>query len=134
MNTPKSITLVFEAEVPGRPIVKKNSQRVVGFGKRKRKIDSPQYSRWHKVALLVLKQARLRRDSMLLGELHASYRFHFKNHQAEADVSNLIEGPQDCLAESLIIENDKQITSLDAMKLFDGTEKTIVRLYELGVV
>jgi len=122
---------VFRIEIPGRVYVKKNTQRVYGIGNKKRAIPSKNYRGWEMHALALLKQARLRRDCTLLGDLHASYTFHFKNKQAEADVSNLIEGPQDCLAESLIIENDKQIMSLDARKVFDGSERVIIEVWKL---
>lgn len=122
---------LFSAEIPGRPYVKKNTKRVFGSGAKKRVVYSPEFLRWQTTALSVLKQTKTRRLSILSGGLHASYTFHFKNRSGEADVSNLIEGIQDCLQTASIIENDKQIFSLDAKKIFDGTEKTVVKLYAL---
>lgn len=120
---------LFSAEIPGRIYVKKNTKRVYGSGAKKRVVYSPQYLAWQRSALFAFKQALVGVGSILRGELHASYVFHFKNRAGEADVSNLIEGPQDCLQEALVIENDKQIMSLDAQKIISGEEKTIVTLY-----
>ena len=124
----KSEALVT-AEIPGRAYVKKNTKRVYGSGAKKRVVYSPEFLSWQTTALSVLKQTKTRCLSILSGGLHASYTFHFKNRSGEADVSNLIEGIQDCLQTASIIENDKQIVSLDAKKIFDGTEKTIVQLF-----
>lgn len=121
----------FEAEILGRPVIKKNTQKIIRRGGKTFAVYSKLFKDYRTRVLFQFKQARLRRDSMLRGELHASYEFHFKNKQGEADVSNLIEAPQDCLAESLIIENDKQIVSLDAQKIFSGLEKTIIKLWKL---
>lgn len=122
---------IFEATIPGRPVVKKNTQRIVRHGGKTFAVYSKLFSAYRTRALFEFKQARVALGLTLAGELHASYTFHFKNRQGEADVSNLIEAPQDCLAESLIIQNDKQIMSLDAQKIYDGTEKSVVRLYEI---
>lgn len=91
--------------------------------------SSKLYKAWERSALFVLKQTKTRCSPTQYGGLHASYTFYFKNHASEPDVSNCIEGIQDCLQQASIIENDKQIVSLDAKKVFDGTEKTVVTLY-----
>jgi Holliday junction resolvase RusA-like endonuclease len=122
----------FSAEIPGRPYVKKNTKRVFGSGAKKRVVYSPEFLRWQTMALFALKQTLAGQGSILRGELHASYIFYFKNRSGEADVSNLIEGIQDCLQTASVIENDKQIMSLDAQKIFNGLEKTVVKLYSLN--
>jgi Holliday junction resolvase RusA-like endonuclease len=122
---------LFSAEIQGRPYVKKNTKRVFGNGAKKRVVYSPEFLRWQTRALFVLKQTLVGQGSILRGQLHASYTFCFKNRSGEADVSNLIEGIQDCLQTASVIENDKQIMSLDAQKLFNGLEKTVVTLYAL---
>lgn len=119
----------FYAEVIGRPVVKKNTQRVVGMGRKRRVIYSKRFLAYRSVALFAFKRALMGQGSILAGGVHASYTFHFKNRQGEADVSNLIEAPQDCLADAGVIGNDKQITSLDAQKIFSGDEKTIIKLW-----
>jgi Holliday junction resolvase RusA-like endonuclease len=120
---------LFCAEIPGRVGIKKNSRRLAVIRGRPMSFASSKYLAWERVALSCLKQTKTRRSSILMGGLHASYTFHFKNRASEPDVSNCIEGIQDCLQAAAIIENDKQIVSLDAQKLFTGVEKTIVELY-----
>jgi Holliday junction resolvase RusA-like endonuclease len=121
----------FVAEISGRPVVKKNTQRIVGFGKKRRAIYSKLFLAYRTRALFAFKQSLVGQGSILSGGLHASYVFHFKNRMAEPDVSNLIEAPQDCLAEAGVIENDKQIMSLDAEKIISGEEKTTIKLWRL---
>ena len=58
--------------------------------------------------------------------------FHFKNHQHEADVSNLVEAPQDALTKAGVIIDDKIIQVVSATKVFDGTEGTDIELYAVG--
>lgn len=123
---------LFSAEIPGRVGIKKNSRRLAVIRGKPMSFSSKRFSTWEKVALFHLKQTKTRCSSILTGGLHASYTFHFKNRASEPDVSNCIEGVQDCLQLASIIENDKQIISLDAKKIIDGTEKTIVQLYTAG--
>lgn len=118
--------ILFHCVIPIRCIVKKNQQRVISIGKRKTVIYSPQYRRFQKQAQLGFVRSRMEiKDHSrfpIIGELTVHYRFGFKNRQGEADVSNLIEGPQDILAECGIIKNDKQIKYLTAEKVFEGME------------
>jgi Holliday junction resolvase RusA-like endonuclease len=123
--------VLFECEIPGRPIIKKNTQRIIRRGGKTFAIYSPRFKAWLEDALFHLKQSKTRRSSIYTGECMAEYVFYFKNRQGEADVSNLIEGVQDALATAEIIENDKQIVQLSARKIFDGTEKTVIRLYAI---
>lgn len=123
--------LVFEATIPGRPAIKKNTQRVVRRGGRTRAIYSKSFQRWEDAAYFHFKRTLMWEGAPLTGELSAEYVFHFKNHQWEGDVSNFIEAPQDFLQDVGVIENDKQIMSLTARKVFDGTESTEIKLYEI---
>jgi Holliday junction resolvase RusA-like endonuclease len=129
---------LFICAISGRPIVKKNTQKVVrfknGFTK---KIDSPQYQKWKTNALFWIYQAR--RDHIndahqfkqIDTPIQASFRFYFNNHQAEADLSNLLEGPADLLKESGIIKDDSLIHSFDgSRKVFGKGEGLIIELYE----
>lgn len=120
---------LFSAEIPGKVGIKKNSRRLAVIKGKPMSFASSAFKAWERVALFHLKQTKTRRSSTLSGALHASYAFYFKNRASEPDVSNCIEGVQDCLQAASVIENDKQIVSLDAKKIFDGTEKTIVELY-----
>lgn len=62
--------------------------------------------------------------------------FGFETHKGEADLSNLLEGPQDCLEDMGIIQNDKLIYHLDdCRKIFgsgDFTEIWISALSSVG--
>lgn len=120
---------LFSAEIPGRVGIKKNSRRLAIIRGKPMSFASKAFSVWEKVALFHIKQTKTRCSSTLRGDLHASYTFYFKNRASEPDVSNCIEGVQDCLQTAGVIENDKQIVSLDAQKIINGTEMTTVKLY-----
>lgn len=118
---------IFTCEIPGRCMVKKNTQRVVGYGKQKRARYSDQYNFWERVAELTLAK---RRVPLIEAEIEVHFQFHFKNHRAEPDVSNLIEGPQDVLTKMGIIKDDRIIQKVVAEKLFDTQEeKTSIQIF-----
>ena len=126
----------YKFEIPGRVGIKKNSKRIIvsyaqRAGRRIKMLSSERYSAFEKHAILTL--AKIWGDKpALTGRIEAVYKFYFKNRQGEADTSNCIEGPQDCLESAGIILNDKQIIRLYAEKIFDGTEKTIIELKQVN--
>lgn len=67
------------------------------------------------------------------GPVHIDYIFHFKNHKAESDLTNNLEGISDVLQKVRIIENDKNIVSLTAKKLFGLDPKVIVTLTQVSI-
>ena len=110
--------LLFKVSIPGRVPVKKNTQRVFGRGKFRRAVYSKAYLAWEEVALEKIRKKR--KDLRTIDEYcEARFKFYFKNHQWEADVSNLCEGPQDCLETCDILCNDKLIKRIKAEKFFD---------------
>jgi len=114
--------------IPGRPIVKKNTQRTYGSGRSTRRVSSPRYTSW---AL----NARAACNRQFKGALvdclvTASFRFYFKDRSGEADVSNLVEGPQDILVESQIISDDKLVRKIVAEKFFGHEPRTEIELFK----
>lgn len=85
-------------------------------------LSSEIYSTWETNAVW-----RLRSDwrgrGPIEGKLEATFRFFFKNKQAEPDTSNAIEGPQDALQLAGVILNDKQIYRIIAEKIIDANEE-----------
>jgi Holliday junction resolvase RusA-like endonuclease len=130
-NESDTMKLFFACELPGRPIVKKNTQRIVGVGKGRRRILSPKYIAWERGAYLhaIAARSRANRAESFGGLVFAKFFFHFLNKQAEADVSNLIEGPQDLLVKAGVLKDDRQIVALFAQKEFGLPAKTIIELY-----
>ncbi len=118
---------IFVCEIPGRCMVKKNTQRVVGYGSKKRAKYSQQFLFWQRVAELTLAK---RRVPMITEKIEFHIQFYFKNRRAEPDVSNLVEGPQDVLTKMGIIKDDRIIQRLVAEKIFDtGDEKTAIQIF-----
>lgn len=124
------MTPLFECEIPGRPIVKKNTQRIVGSGRSRRAIYSPRYTQWELNAIAACKRAF---DGQAINcPVHAEFEFFFKSRQSEADTSNLIEGPADMLKKAGVIVDDKIFIRITATKWFSSMELTVIRLWEFN--
>jgi Holliday junction resolvase RusA-like endonuclease len=122
---------VFSCEIPGRPISKKNTKKVVKRHGLSLVIYSPQFRQWERDALLILKRLAQGRE-LLTCKLEAHFVFKFVNHRSEADVSNLIEAPQDALEKACIIKNDRLIHVVRARKEFGFLQdSTVIELYKL---
>ena len=70
--------VLFRCEIPGRPIVKKNTQRVYGVGKSRRAVYSSKYLRWRDIALLEMRKAWDSFDPIEV-KVNAKMVFCFKN-------------------------------------------------------
>jgi len=133
--------LVFEATLPTRVAIKKNStQRKYSF-KKKRSYTCPsdRYLKWEASMYPVLKQIMLKltpKEKALLPistPLRAQFKFYFKNHKSEPDLSNCYEAPQDLLQKCGVIVDDKLIHSHDgSRKYFDcPNERVEIKLFVL---
>lgn len=132
MKEKENRTPVFRCEIPGRPVSKKNTKKVVRRHGLSMVIYSPQFKVWEKTALLILKQFVNKGHQLLNCNLEAHFVFRFVNHRSEADVSNLIEAPQDALEKACIIQNDRLIQKVIARKEFGFLEdSTLIELYKL---
>lgn len=119
----------FSVIIPGRCYVKKNTAKVFGS----RKVYTPQFLGWEKAAMLEIHNEKRKRKWVepLKGTLALMVSFHFQNKLAEPDLSNLIEGVQDVLEKTKIIENDKQfhlVTMTKHIGHFDGAVVTVAKL------
>lgn len=124
--------LLFKASIPGRPIVKKNTARRVGRGRSTRLIYSPKFVSWEKNAMAAILASF--RGKCIESTVRAKFIFHFANHQSEADLSNLLEGPQDALVKAGVLKDDVLICDLSAKKHFGQEPRVIIELWsEEGV-
>lgn len=119
--------LLFACTINARAAVKKNTQRVVGYGRKRRAIYSPQYKAFESVAILSMIKAHQGREPIDV-PIEARFRFYFANHQWEADLSNLVEGPQDALKDAGVIADDRLIQSLHATKHFGDGPRVEIEL------
>lgn len=121
---------VFSVEIFRPPIVKKNTQRVVGVGRGRRVIYSPRFLEWETEALLKLRSEW--KDRPITKPLCAIFRFFLKDRSAEPDVSNLVEGIQDALKKAGVIEDDGLIQLAHIGKFPYEEPRTEVELYVFG--
>ncbi len=126
---------LFECVIPGRPMVKKNNQKVVTIrrGRRsfKTKVNTPQYQEWENEAAKTVRRARHQVNGPIECHIHARFIFYFENRQSEADLSNLYEGIQDILKKEGVIADDVLIESHDgSRKRFYQKPRLEVALFE----
>lgn len=119
--------ILFKCTIPSRCYIKKNTARIVGYGKSKRAIYTPRFLAWQKYALLCMRQAWMGKPPIDFA-VDATFIFYFKNKQAETDLSNTIEGPQDCLKTAGVIVDDVLIQVLHARKFFGGEPRTEIEI------
>ena len=107
--------------IPGETIAKKNSQRIVKFGRHdraKRSIrPSAAYDRWEKNALEHLQWIKPPRISDYPVQL---YLFFFRKTNSKFDLSNMIEGVQDVLQKAGIIDDDSMIHVIPVIEFRPG--------------
>jgi Holliday junction resolvase RusA-like endonuclease len=104
-------------KISGQPVVLKNSKRIIAVGGHPRLIPSKKVLRREKTALLELSTQRA--GITWSGPLHVRMLFYgaWKDGNSNVpDLSNLCEAPQDWLQKVKIIEDDRQIESLDGTR------------------
>lgn len=121
--------LLFQFTIPGRPSVKKNNKRIFSRGRFKKVLNSLKYEAWERDAILHFKKHGPKDFKKIDQTLEAKFYFYFENKMAEADTSNLIEGPQDLLTKLGVIKDDKLIKRLTAEKFFYDSPRTLIELY-----
>lgn len=127
----KTSSAIFTCTIPGRPIVKKNTQRVIRRGGRTFAIYSTKYRSWEKNAIAACNCAfNSNLQSCLDMPLIADFKFYFKNRQGEPDVSNLVEGPADMLKKAGVIKDDSLFQIVKAQKFFNQEPRTEIELFK----
>lgn len=120
----------FTAKILGRPVVKKNTQRVIRSGGRTFVIYSKKYAAWKNSAIL---QLRAQGSSGVSFDkpVNAEFRFYFENHSAEPDLGNVGEGCADILQELGVLANDRLIHILRLEKHFGETPRMEIEITEI---
>lgn len=120
--------MFFSCTIPTRCPSKKNTQKVVRKHGRTFVLYTKQFREWEALALATLKQAWSGRDAFT-EPMEARFRFYFKNHQHEADLSNIVEAPQDALQKAGVIKDDKLIWIARLEKFFGEEPRVEIELY-----
>lgn len=109
--------------IEGRPISKKNSRRNFGHVS----LPSEAYCKFEKEALKQLKDVKEKHT----GPMSVSYSFFMKG-RLDSDIDNMIAGVNDILQKAGIIDDDKNIQEIEAVKWAENkdwrTEITITSL------
>lgn len=112
--------------IPGRPITKKNSQRIVTNPRtdNPRVIQSEAYCNYEEICLW-----RLRRYSgkRYPGPVQIRALYWMPNRQSWPDLMGLLQATCDILQKAEIIVNDRNVTSLDGSRIV-GVDKNDPRV------
>ena len=107
--------------IPGETIAKKNSQRIVKFGRSERARrsirPSAAYDRWEKNALEHLQWIK---PPHIFDYPIQIYLFHFRKTKRKFDLSNMIEGVQDVLQKAQIIDDDSMTHVIPVIEFRPG--------------
>lgn len=121
--------MIFYCTIPGKCYVKKNQQKIVRNRGRPRAIYTPQFREWEQMAILTLRELHF--PMTIDKPMEAKFFFYFKDRQGEADLSNLIEGPQDVLKTAGIIKDDRLIHIIQARKTFGENPRIEIALFDI---
>jgi Holliday junction resolvase RusA-like endonuclease len=129
---------LYKLTIPGRCMVLKNNKRIFGGGRGRKKIVLPsrQYTLWEKNAVAsVLGQLKsISRNATtplpINFEVEMRWRFYFANRQGQADLSNLVEGPQDVLQKAGVLKNDKLVRRSLQENYFGYEPRIEVEIYK----
>lgn len=122
------MTLIAKITIPGRVAILKNSKRIFGRGRKKIVIPSPKYVAWEDEALAAVLGSYKGQAIDFPCEVHA--KFYFANHQGEADLSNMIQGPEDVLQKAGILKNDKLVMRAEMEKFFGHEPRVEIEIYK----
>jgi Holliday junction resolvase RusA-like endonuclease len=109
--------------IPGRPATKKNSSRIVKFGKRTSLIPSEAFEKYQVEALWHLKKYKQKFE----GPVQVCCLYWLPNKQWWPDLIGLLQATSDILEKAGIIENDKFIANYDGSRIV-GLDKVNPRV------
>ena len=96
--------------IPGRPITKKNSQRIFRAGRGKGKpfiVQSAAYNRFERNSVKEL--LAIRPHETIKNNVDVCIKYYMPNHVSWPDLIGLLQATSDILEKAGIIENDKNI-------------------------
>lgn len=99
--------------LPGRPITKKNHQRIVRSAGRPIVIQSKQYKAYEQNCLWALKGCQTR----FSGPVEIQARYWMPDRRSWPDLLGLLQATCDILEKAGILENDRDVVSVDGSRI-----------------
>jgi Holliday junction resolvase RusA-like endonuclease len=116
----KEARMMFaELTIEGRPYTKKNSQRIVRCGSHHKVLPSLNYENYETLALWQLKKYK---GPKFEGKIKLKLRYWMPSRRGWPDLVGLIQATQDILQAAEIIEDDKNVVSLDGSEIVGISE------------
>lgn len=109
--------------IPGRPATKKNSNRIVKFGKRTAILPSEAFERYQDEALWHLKEYKHKFEC----PVHVCCHYWLPDRRWWPDLIGLLQATSDILETAGILENDRLIDNYDGSRIV-GLDKVNPRV------
>lgn len=106
--------------ITGRPTTKKNSPRVVRFGRFTKVLPSKKYCEYEEAALVEL---RKQRPTYYDGTVQVTCRYWMPDKRSSPDLVGLLQATSDILETAGILKNDKYIVSYDGSRIMGCDKK-----------
>lgn len=116
----------------GRPATKKNSGRIVSYGKHKKLLPSKAFENYKREALFQLLRYR---KLHYTGSLQLTVRYYLPDRKWWPDLIGLLQATSDLLQDAGIIEDDKFIVSYDGSEIVEldkANPRAEITIKELG--
>lgn len=107
----------------GRPITKKNHQRIVVAGNRRFVVQSKRYLEYESDCLW---QIRDQCDVMTKEKVSLQVLYYLPDKRSRPDLINLLQATCDILEKGRVIENDRNIVSFDGSRII-GIDSVLPR-------
>ena len=119
--------MMAEIILPGRPYTKKNSQQIYSHGDKRSPAPSKKYKQYETDCLKML--MGYRGPKFQKGaRLNLAARYWMPNRASWPDLVGLIQSTQDILEKAGVIDNDRDIVTLDGSQIM-GVDKDNPRAY-----
>lgn len=122
--------LLFKCKIPGRARSKKNSKQImIARGGRRFIGSSKEFKAWAAFAAGFIVRARAQSGLQTIDyPCNLTVRGHYRNHQHNQDLDNLITSVCDVLQDCEIIKDDKFFYSYDGSKKIYESETDFVEI------
>ena len=109
----------------GRPVTKKNSQRIVGVGGRRTILQSRQYIAWEMSAVA---QLRVQARGLAAANRPCAMRALVYRDRDVGDLLNYLAAVSDALERAALVENDRLIVSVDGSRMLIDRQRPRVEV------
>ena len=120
--------MIYTFTIPGNPITKKNSQKIITIGRRHSLVPSDQYKAYEKAAMFYLLKGKPKTPIDYPVHVQCIY---YMESRRRVDLTNLLEATDDILVSAGILLDDNRniIASHDYSRVYWDKQNPRVRIF-----